>query len=234
VIGIDQVPSGALVVLPEIWPEYAKFFPSNRCALWWLSVDNFGSHGQTDLGGIDLHLCQSEYAWRHVYWKVGSSNRLMLTDWVDLPEVTVERRRRVVVNPAKDAGLLNQFRSLHRSEEFGFLGGLDRLRVAELFGSSDVYIDFGRHPGRDRAPREAALAGCVVLSVALGAARLFSDMPIDDCYKFDSLDEACAVLKMVRDDWSYHAYIQETYRSWVAGQGEVFRDEVRVLLERVS
>jgi hypothetical protein len=227
---VSGVPEGALVVLPEIWPEMSRLFPGRRCALWWLSVDNFGSHGQSDLSGIDVHLCQSEYAWRHVRWKVDGGVRFMLSDWVDLPAVSVGRGRRVVVNPAKDAGLLRPFMASHSGVEFGLLSGLDRVGVAELLGSSSVFIDFGRHPGRDRPPREAALAGCVVLSAALGSARLQQDMPIDGLYKFDSLSAVLDLFASVDADWDRHYRAQEMYRVWVAGQRQVFEAEVAELL----
>jgi len=227
---VTSVSADQLVVLPEIWPEMARQFPDSRCALWWLSVDNFGSHGQVDLSGISLHLCQSEYAMRHVSWKV-SAPKMMLTDWVDLRWLDVPRYARVVVNPAKDAGLMRPFMARHSEVEFVELAGLDRVGVARLLWGSQMYIDFGRHPGRDRPPREAALAGCVVLSVELGSARLSDDMPLDDCYKFSSLDECSAALEMVMSDWRTHHEAQAGYRSVVANQRDVFRREVGLLLD---
>lgn len=230
---VESVSAGALVVLPEIWPQLAQQFPANRCALWWLSVDNFGSHGHSDWSGVFLHLCQSEYAWEHVQQKVGGE-QLMLTDWVDVLDADVSRLPRVVVNPAKDAGLLRPFRDAHSDVEFVELRGLGRAGVAELLWSSQVYMDFGRHPGRDRPPREAASAGCVVLSTKLGAAGFDADMPLDDCYKFDSLDEASVALRMVLADWDTHDLAQSEYRSVVANQRSIFRQEVGELLGSIS
>lgn len=227
---VTSVSPEALVVLPEIWPDMAQRFPENRSALWWLSVTNFGSHGQTNLSGIGLHLCQSEYAKRHVRWKIGGES-MSLTDWVDVPFRNVERRPQVVVNPAKDAGLMRPFREAHRDVKFVELRGLDDAGVAELLWSSQVYVDFGSNPGRDRPAREAALAGCVVLSVALGSARLFEDMPLDDVYKFDSLGRASESLRMVLADWSQHFEAQAAYRLWVSNQRDVFRCEVQNLLK---
>ncbi len=229
VVELGDVPEGALVVLPEIWPELSGLFPRNRCALWWLSVDNFGSHGQRDLSGIRLHLCQSEYAWRYVSWKM-SGPRRMLTDWVEVPEVAVMRGSRVVVNPAKDAGLLRPFMASNPDVEFVELRGLDRVGVGSVLWSASFYIDFGSHPGRDRPPREAALAGCVVLSTALGSARLAGDMPIGAEFKFESLADANRKFEAVRDDWEDASDWQASYREWVAGQRARFVAEVGELL----
>lgn len=230
---VESVPADVLVVLPEIWPQLAQQFPANRCALWWLSVDNFGSHGHSDWSGVSLHLCQSEYAWEYVQQKVGGK-QLMLTDWIDVLDADVPRLPRVVVNPAKDAGLLRPFMAAHPGVEFVELRGLGRAGVAELLWSSQVYMDFGRHPGRDRPPREAASSGCVVLSTKLGAAGFDADMPLDDCYKFDSLDEASIALRMVLADWQTHYEAQASYRSAVANQQSIFRQEVGELLESIS
>jgi len=103
-----------------------------------------------------------------------------------------------------------------------------------VWWSSQVYIDFGRHPGRDRPPREAASAGCVVLSTKLGAAGFDTDMPLDDCYKFDSLDEASVALGMVLADWQNHHDAQARYRQVITDQRSVFRQEVGELLESCS
>lgn len=228
-VGRDQVPESAVVVLPEIWPEMAFTF-RNRCALWWLSVDNFGSHGQQNLERISLHLCQSEYAWR---FTEGFGERLMLTDWVEVEPVEVSRVSRVVVNPAKDAGWLTEFKKLA-----GFpiveLRGFDRRGVAEVLRGSTVYVDFGRHPGRDRLPREAAAAGCVVFSTRLGSAVFERDMPLPDWYKFDALDEVLEKVGQVVDGRTSAWDQQAKYRSWVFENKMWFQSEVRALLSVVE
>lgn len=218
-----EVPESALVVLPEIWPEMAFTF-ANRCALWWLSVDNFGTHGQRNIERIGLHLCQSEYAWRHVD---GLGERLRLTDWVEVERVDVTRLLRVVVNPAKDAGLLGSFVAAAPFEVVR-LGGLSKRGVAEMLRGSSVYVDFGHHPGRDRPPREAALAGCVVFSTRHGSASFREDMPIDDWFRFDSVDEVIGKVRMVLDGGDVPD--QGWYRVWVANNIVEFESEVLGLL----
>jgi hypothetical protein len=223
---VSSVPESALVVLPEIWPEMARRFPRNRCALWWLSVDNFGSHGQRDLSGVGLHLCQSEYAWR---FTEGFGERLMLTDWVEVEMVGVDRVPRVVVNPAKDAGLLGQFRAVAPFDVVE-LRGLSRSGVARMLRGSTVYVDFGSHPGRDRPPREAALAGCIVFSTWLGSAALDEDMPLPRWFKFDDVQELVEKVGEVVDGRSSAWEQQLRYRSWVMENRMWFESEVRGLL----
>ena len=220
----DQVPSGAVVVFPEIWPEIAHTF-KNRCALWWLSVDNFGTHGQRNIERISLHLCQSEYAWRHVE---GLGKRLMLTDWVSIENGNTQRLPRVAVNPVKDAGLLRAFQQAAPCEVIE-LRGLSRYGLTSALRGSKVYIDFGRHPGRDRLPREAALAGCTVFSTRHGAAGFFEDMPLDDWFKFDTLDKVLERVASVLNGDDVPS--QDFYQSWVAGNRDVFEAEVKALLD---
>lgn len=221
----DQVPEDALVVFPEIWPEMAHTF-KNRCALWWLSVGNFGTHGQRNLDKISLHLCQSEYAWDHVRDK---GKRMMLTDWVSVQPVLRERQPQVVVNPAKDAGLLRPFVQSGRFQ-VAELGGMDSQGVSEVLHASKVYVDFGRHPGRDRLPREAALAGCLVMSTYIGSATYWEDMPLSNWYKFETLDEVIGKVAELMDRESPSAS-QLVYQGWVAKNRSVFEREVKELLD---
>jgi hypothetical protein len=224
----DQVPEDALVVFPEIWPEMASTF-KNRCALWWLSVGNFGTHGQRNLDKISLHLCQSEYAWDHVRDK---GKRMMLTDWVSVQPVLRERQLQVVVNPAKDAGLLRPFVQSGRFQ-VAELGGMDSLGVSEVLHASKVYVDFGKHPGRDRLPREAALAGCLVMSTYIGSATYWEDMPLSNWYKFETLDEVIGKVAELMDRESPSAS-QLVYQDWVAKNRSVFVQEVESLLSVVE
>lgn len=229
VITRREIPRSALVVLPEIWPEMSSVF-SNRVALWWLSVDNFGATGQRDVSGIDLHLCQSHYAWLHTQ---SLGPRLMLTDWVDVAQVSTQRRGSVVLNPAKDSGLMAEYVS-RSPDEVVLLRGMNRLQVAEALRSSSLYIEFGHHPGRDRIPREAAIAGCGILSTRLGSARHMEDMPLPDWAFFHSTEECLAkASKILQKDINIDLELRD-YRSWVSGARHRFEREVRNLLSLVG
>ena len=224
----DQVPDDALVVLPEIWPDLAASFV-NRCALWWLSVGNFGSHGQMNLEGISLHLCQSQYSFNYVKNTL-MVEPMMLTDWVDVEKVETVRLPRVAVNPAKDAGLLRLFVD---SKKFDVLElrGMNKVEVSTALHASQIYVDFGNHPGRDRLPREAALAGCTVLSTFLGSACLWDDMPLPDECKFRTLDEVILkVSEELNDTNGRPDPAQLSYQKWVRDNQTHFAVEVESLL----
>jgi hypothetical protein len=227
-ISCGSIPRRALVVLPEIYPELANVLP-HRCALWWLSVDNFGAHRQRDISRIDLHLCQSHYAWEHT---VGLGDRLMLTDWVEVETVTCERVPRVVVNPAKDAGLMKP--ALEGAPfDVVRLTGLSESDAAKVLWSSMVYVDFGHHPGRDRIPREAALAGCAVLSTRLGAAKYVEDMPLPNWSFFDSVEELRRTIDHILAGELDASESQSDYKNWVIENRNAFEGEVRELLQQL-
>lgn len=226
-----------VVVLPEIWPELAAQFES-RCALWWLSVDNFGTHGQRRMDGVDLHLFQSVYAADHGH--AAGMKGIMLTDYLNpdfvsgLGSVDLDLKDRcVVVNPAKGGPLIERFKDMHPHLEVRELRGLDRVGVRDLLVSSMVYVDFGHHPGRDRPPREAAMAKCVVFSTRKGAAGNRFDVPIPDWFKSDSVQVLGAAVEIVLESverFRMNVDEQASYRSWVAEQEQVFQGEVAELL----
>ena len=47
---------------------------------------------------------------------------------------------------------------------------MTKAQVRDTLFDARLYIDFGHHPGKDRVPREAAIAGAIILLRAAGAA----------------------------------------------------------------
>jgi hypothetical protein len=237
VVQVSQIPDDARIVLPEIWPDLAQHF-KQRCALWWLSVDNYGTHGQRSLSGIDLHLFQSDYAAEH-----GRSLGLpgeMLTDYLnprfmelDGTSSLAHKDRCIAVNPAKGRPLLDRFMAENPDIEVRLIRGLDREGVIDLLASSMVYVDFGHQPGRDRPPREAAMAKCVVFAHNQGAATRWRDMCLPSRYKFDSIDGLGDRVREVLDSQESvltHFDCQREYRAWIRDAERNFFDEVWELL----
>ena len=60
-------------------------------------------------------------------------------------------------------------------------------QVQAMLKKAKVYIDFGGHPGMDRIPREAALAGCIVVTNREGSAAFRQDVPIPSQYKIQRI-----------------------------------------------
>ncbi|KAL7500189.1 hypothetical protein ACHAWT_008285 [Skeletonema menzelii] len=102
-------------------------------------------------------------------------------------------------------------------------GGQERMtgeEVVELLKTAKVYVDFGPHPGMDRLPREAALAGCVVISNREGAANFDSDVPLPAEFKFAKfdVDKIYSLIKNCCSKHDEYAKKLDKYRSWILGQ----------------
>ena len=72
----------------------------------------------------------------------------------------------------------------------------------------------------DRLPREAALAGCVVITNREGAANFEEDLPLPYAYKFDQFDveKIYSLIKECCTKHDEYANKMDTYKSWILGQ----------------
>mmetsp|Transcript_12385 Transcript_12385/g.18158 ORF Transcript_12385/g.18158 Transcript_12385/m.18158 type:complete len:133 (+) Transcript_12385:983-1381(+) len=87
-----------------------------------------------------------------------------------------------------------------------------------LFG----FLDFGPHPGMDRLPREAALAGCIVVTNMDGAACYDEDIPLPPKYKIRNFEPETVhkLLKELLNDFKSSSSDMAEYREWIRGQQE--------------
>ena len=232
VIQKENIPNDALVVLPEIWSHLIDTF-SQRCAFWWLSVDNFGQGNVELVKNAVIHLTQSEYARQHVVDTFGVQP-LMVTDYINTvfnEDENTAKHLRVAVNPAKGKHLIDEFKIKFPEIIVIELTGMPRGKVKTELGLSAIYIDFGHHPGRDRFPREACLSETVVMTTRLGSAGNGIDVPIDEWYKFNTVDEVGAKVKEVFADFNKHILAQKPYLEAVLSQRQEFKQEVEKLLQ---
>lgn len=231
----QDIPENALVVLPEIIPQCVNEF-TQKCALWWLSVDNYLDTGEDDRNNMFMHLSQSEFARKTIKDRYGITSH-MLTDYINghflIPE-NIERKRRVMVNPAKGQHLIDDFTAKNPDLEIFGMRYQPREEVHKELQKSEIYIDFGHHPGRDRFPREAALCGAIVLSTRLGAAGNYTDMPLNDFYKFDTVDEVSSKVREILLDVDSHRKNQEEYVDIIKHQKFAFKTEVHSLINVVK
>jgi hypothetical protein len=113
----------------------------------------------------------------------------------------------VVYNPAKGIHYTNEIirragQTLQIVPIGKGLNGQVRMtdhEVTNLLHRAKVYIDFGPHPGMDRLPREAALAGCIVITNRDGAAGYDIDVPLPSEFKFGGMFSVDNVYALLRD-----------------------------------
>jgi hypothetical protein len=94
--------------------------------------------------------------------------------------------------------------------------------VRELLQQAKIYMDFGPHPGMDRLPREAALAGCAVVTNRAGAAGFEEDVPLPGKYKLKEFDVDAIhrLLVDLKENFEERTGDYDEYRSWIQSQPE--------------
>jgi hypothetical protein len=245
-----------LVVFPEVLTELASVpDPRYQRAVWWLSVDNailqnsglleadYRRRFFADSGLVHLH--QSDYA--RAFLQANSVTRLhALSDYTDPdfiqrsllaignPPIS-DRSNAICFFPNKGAELASRFiegrSTMRRPVDFLPIRGMTKAQVRDALFDARIYIDFGNHPGKDRVPREAAIAGAVVLLHAVGAARCFPDHPLPSEYLFTEDDVATGLLHRkvdaILDEPDIHFAQQRGYREAILREEEGFGREVR-------
>ena len=104
--------------------------------------------------------------------------------------------------------------------------------VHDALLQSQIFIDFGHHPGKDRVPREAALSGNIVFLHERGAAAFYLDHPLDRFFLFTSADISNGSLynrvKEALADPDAHFAAQSIYHSRIFIEREEFLNQVKM------
>ena len=206
-----------LIVYPEVLTAAAALpaYGFQR-AIWWQSVDNAFGHNR-QLNDEDyvkklfndptlFHLYQSEYALFYLRQN-NALNYFSMPDYTNTEFIVnnpLENRPLRICYPAprgENLAYLCQIRAGRRNEPERIpIKNMTKERVRDELYQARLYIDFGHHPGKDRGPREAALAGCVVMVNAVGAGGCFGDHPLNAKYKFTEEDIISGSLIKIIDD----------------------------------
>ncbi|WP_192458687.1 hypothetical protein [Musicola keenii] len=241
-----------IVVVPEVVTVFLNSLPRCSAFIWWLSVDNY-FFGEIDnptkrvssiLKGGKLsvyamkkykHLVQSEYA--RLFLLKHEIESEMLTDYLNEKHLTpvsenIQRHNIIAFNPAKGIEVTKYL--IENNPDFKFIpiANMTPEQVKNLLLQSKVYIDFGSHPGKDRFPREAAMAGCCIVTGIKGSARNHVDIPIPDSYKLDSdSDEFLSKFRMlilsIFNDFAIMIKDFDGYKKIICDEPTHFKNQVR-------
>ncbi len=183
------------------------------------------------------HLFQSEYARNFLAYKWIEGT--MLTDYLNdvylnnAGDVDVESKRNVVCyNPKKGPSKTDRLRKSYPEMEFIPIQCLPSSGVYDLLCRSKIYIDFGNHPGKDRLPREAAMARCCVITGRRGSAGNEIDVPLPPKFKLDDasdnyVDEFEALALDVFANFNMADHDMVDYRKKIREEKEIFKKQVR-------
>lgn len=191
------------------------------------------------------HLVQSFYA-ETVLCRKGYQGRVsVLTDYIttgNLVSQDVSEKRAVglsvVTNGNKGIIFQKLFSWLAPSIKVRPLKGLSSSEMRDSLGRSDIYIDFGHQPGKDRLPREAAVLGNVVFVRKKGAGNNSIDTPIADDFKFRCTPYGLLSLKNrlkrhSAERWKDSLRLQQSYVTWIHEEKSRFDTEVRSVAQRL-
>lgn len=246
--------TGESVVLPEIITGYKRYFTESNVFIWWMSVDNYFKHFPTGIRWLKnkilnlkkspipvkklkdcVHLAQSEYA-REFLEKNGLKT-FMLSDYLNQEhlerEVDLSKKQNVICyNPLKGIEVTKRLIETYRDYKFIPIKNMTAKEVADLLATSKVYIDFGDHPGKDRIPREAVMAQCVVITGRKGSANNSIDIPIPDKYKIaeDSpnfIESVGNAFKIALFDYENALNDYAFYRERTKNEKKIFENEVK-------
>lgn len=183
-----------------------------------------------------VHLAQSSYAWAYVSSRI-NTNPSLLSDYTRTEEFDTEARssvsrgRTVAYNPAKGRECIEKIIvSSPEDIEWRPIRGLSRAGVIELLQETSIYLDMGHHPGKDRMPREAALAGAVAIVSRRGAGAYYNDVPVPWEHKVsigeDSIEIAVERIKHVLENVPVESLKQKDYVARILAEKDQFRREV--------
>jgi len=177
------------IVVPEIWPGYLDRFSRMKKFIWWLSVDNRDHNWDRFDDSSITHLAQSTYAYKFLEERRVSTVKYLREFLGDqhlksAPVPGQVKKNQIAFNPKKGFEFTQYIHSFTSDIPFVPLTGMTPVQLREVLNESKLYIDFGHHPGQDRLAREAAMAGCVIITGVRGSAKFFEDVPILDKYKF--------------------------------------------------
>jgi hypothetical protein len=184
-----------------------------------------------------IHFCQTHYA-REVLRGLGVKQTYDLVDYTDdlftlMPPKGPNSGDRVAYNPRKGGELAQAFFATNSTIDATPIQDMTKLQIYEAFRDTQIYVEFGHNPGKDRLPREAACAGCIVLVRDRGGSSFFGDTPLDRFFKFSDDDVTSGVLagkiRDVRQDPGMFWERQAFYRNVLYAERELMRLQARQL-----
>ena len=251
-----------IAIVPEAATEIFSLFKKIQRVIWWMSVDGYLDHFLKMLGGVlenplgaplpkmfylgkdddATHFVQSEYARQFLKLNgVPDYKVCMVEDYVSqaflsrAAQIDLSRKENFVAyNPLKGFEITQRLIQLAPDIDWRPIRNMTPEQVQELLAASKVYIDFGKHPGKDRIPREAAVSGCVVITGRRGSAANDIDINIPDEFKFDGsakLSDIVAKIREVFENFSATHEKQADYRARILDDKNRFVREVAAAFE---
>ncbi|WCT14908.1 hypothetical protein [Mucilaginibacter jinjuensis] len=183
----------------------------------------------------DFHLVQSYYAAQFLK-ELNIKNIYSIPDYIhenyiaETKSINLDLKEDIVAyNPAKGYEFTAKLKAMAPNIRWVPIVKMTNEEVFQLLAKAKVYIDFGNHPGKDRIPREAALAGCCLITGKKGSAGNPYDVAIPAKYKLDET-EAPAIIALIREIFSNYKSQSNKFNSYL----EILNNEKAVYLKEVG
>lgn len=257
----EDVTNNDVVIIPEVLTGMINSFKKNKVYLWWLSVDNYFSSNPPKslkarvghvlhvllgnkppvckLKNIRIsHLVQSQYAKDFLSRKNIKST--FLTDYLNAEHLEQEinfsiKENKIAYNPKKGFEYTRELIIKNGDIDFVPIQNMTPVEVRNLLQTSVIYIDFGNHPGKDRFPREAAMAGCCIITSRNGSAANANDICIPEEFKLDCKSQSfendfSIIVKKIMSNYQDYANYFDKYRSVIANEKNAFELQVEAFI----
>ncbi|WP_307488915.1 hypothetical protein [Pseudarthrobacter defluvii] len=181
-----------------------------------------------------LHLTQSQYAWSYLVDRKHTMPS-MLSDYTprldDITALPTDTRRGISYNATKAEYVTSGLARHLPDVEFVPIIGMTQDEVYDTLRRTRLYLDLGAHPGKDRIPREAAIAGNIVVVGLRGAAAYSADVPIpfshkllmEGAYEAQAARRISGILSSAKTAFADQA----EFRARILREKDVFDEEVR-------
>jgi len=188
-------------------------------------------------------ITQSTYAFNFLS-QFNGIQKMMVTDYINTKfagstnliskNSGMKNKKLICYNLAKGGYLVDNIRAHLPNVNFVPIKGMNRSQVKDLLTQSDLYLDMGYFPGRDRLPRESILSGTPVFLAYRGAARYKSDFPLENEYLIDlQIENPISVSVRINEllkDSSKIFGIQASFLDFVLNNKNTFLSEVESFL----
>jgi len=249
-----------ILIAPESLAHLLQKAPKIRKAIWWLSVDFyydaieqvFREEPENTIFDIlapfpCTHFTGSFYAKEHLeLFGIFKDCIMPLESYID-PLFTAEAKdtaqkiNYVTYNPEKEIIFTEQvikycIEKRLKNISFVPLMNLSRDKLASIYKSAKLHIDFGPFPGRERIPREAAANDMCVITGKRGASKYYEDVPIPEKYKFETKPENIPEIAEAIKDCVYD-YAQSVndflvHKNFVLGLERTFEKNIQDIFKR--
>ena len=187
---------------------------------------------------IDLHLCQSFYA--YYFLKKYFKNIAYLSDY-QREEIILNSKKKILnkKNLICYSNKSNAFiKKIAKFTNYKMieLKGFNSKQIINIFKKTKIYLDFGYHPGKDRMPREAALFNNCIIVNRRGSAKNNYDIPINKRYKFDERNSNLKKIKKTIDN-IFNNYEKEikyftNYKKKILNEKKLFNQNLKKIFKK--